>query len=1066
MGDRQLGNRGHLTWGTRFRRYRRVLSTVGLLVLVGPVLIAHAEPSEPSGQAVRFAKTEPTSVLQDGTRPRSVDADGKVRVMVQLTGDPVAVVQAKQGRRLSAEERSVVKQDLRRDQAALARTIQGKGGKVESQVQSAYNGLQVTLPSKQVDSVAALPGVAGVHAVSIQTIDTATSLSYLGVPQVWQQTGYTGKGVKIAVIDTGIDYTHADFGGLGTPEAFAAAKDSIDPAQFGPQSPRVKGGYDFVGDDYDADAAAGSPKLVAHPDNNPLDCDGHGSHVAGTAAGGGVTADGTTYTGPYDAATASVAFKVGPGVAPQADLYALRVFGCSGSTDVTTAAIDWAVDHDMDVINLSLGSDFGTADDPVAVAASNAVGAGIVVVASAGNAGSSPYLVGAPSVADGVIAVAAVDDTQAFAGATLTFAGRTLAARNANGAPLPSDQLTLVVLKDKAGTSEDESLGCSADAYLSAGIESGKNQLAVVTRGTCARAAKPIYGQQAGAAAVLMVNTESGYPPSEGEITSNPDDGVPYTVTIPFLGVLATDADELTAGDGDLVSLAAGSLPNPGFQGYASFSSSGPRTGDSAISPNVAAPGVSIASVGIGTGNGAAVMSGTSMAAPHVSGIACLTVQAHPGWSSQDLSAAITSTADPDKVPSQQSALGGLGLVDAAQAVATQVTVTGDSFATSSGHMREAALSFGFAEPEVAFAGSRTLTITNHGTRSVTYKLSSSPSAQSLPASVSLSARSVTVRPGGQARVRITLKASVSAVGSSIGGDDQFNLKEVSGSIVATSASGVLRVPYLLVPRAQSNVGLTAGGTSRLSFAVNQAGKPGTPGSTNLRLTNVRATLAGAADFYTWGLSDARDVRGSSGGYDLRAVGVQSFATSDTDQQLVFAVNTYSRWSNAASREFDINIDNNNDGDPDLILFSGDSGAIRDGAADGVTEVFVYDPASGDVTPAGYQAVAPTDSSTMLLPVDASTLGLSAAAGTFGYSAAGYEVTGPGWDEMPGTATYNPWAKAIVDGDYVTVAPNRFETVTVVLDPSKYSEQKPLGIMVVALDNQSGARESILVSGR
>ena len=60
---------------------------------------------------------------------------------------------------------------------------------------------------------------------------------------------------------------------------------------------------------------------------------------------------------------------------------------------------------------------------------------------------------------------------------------------------------------------------------------------------------------------------------------------------------------------------------------------------------------------------------------------------------------------------------------------------------------------------------------------------------------------------------------AVSAVGSSIGGDDQFNLKEVSGSIVATSASGVLRVPYLLVPRAQSNVGLTAGGTSRLSFA-------------------------------------------------------------------------------------------------------------------------------------------------------------------------------------------------------------------------------------------------------
>ncbi|MGB7964073.1 MAG: S8 family serine peptidase, partial [Propionicimonas sp.] len=547
-----------------------------------------------------------------------------------------------------------------------------------------------------------------------------------------------------------------------------------------------------------------------------------------------------------------------------------------------------------------------------------------------------------------------------------------------------------------------------------------------------------------------------------------PDDGdAPYPVSIPFLGVRSADATALTTAAGAAVGLTATSVPNPGYRGYASFSSSGPRTGDSAISPNVAAPGVSIASARVGSGNGAEVQSGTSMAAPHVAGVAALTVQAHPGWGSQDISAAITSTADPEQVTGQQVTLGGLGLVDAAQAVATPVTVTGDSFATSSGRLREAALSFGFAEPDVAFVGTRTLTIENHGTTSVTYKLTSKASAQSRPASVSLSARSVTVRPGGQAQLRVTLNASASKVGSSIGADDPSSFVEVSGSVVLTAPSGVLRVPYLLVPRAQSKVDLTTVGRSKLTFAVNQAGKPGRPGSVSVKLSNRRGALGGAADFYTWGLSDARDVsRDSGGGYDLRAVGVQSFATSDTDQQLVFAVNNYSRWSNAASREFDIAIDRNEDGGADLILFSGDSGAIRTGTADGVSEVFILDPVSDVVTPAGYLAQAPTDSSTMLLPVDASTLGLSAAAGTFSYSVTSYDVTGTGGDEMPGTATYNPWAKAVVDGDYVTVAPNRVENLKVAFDRTRYSQQKPLGLMVVALDNQAGVLEAILVSGR
>ncbi|HEY7516230.1 MAG TPA: S8 family serine peptidase, partial [Vicinamibacteria bacterium] len=101
------------------------------------------------------------------------------------------------------------------------------------------------------------------------------------------------------------------------------------------------GGYDFVGNAYN-----GSNTPV--PDLNPMDCNGHGSHVAGTAAGLGVTSGGTTYPGPYDTTTPFGSLRIGPGVAPKADLYSLRVFGCGGWTNMVPAALDWATDPNGD----------------------------------------------------------------------------------------------------------------------------------------------------------------------------------------------------------------------------------------------------------------------------------------------------------------------------------------------------------------------------------------------------------------------------------------------------------------------------------------------------------------------------------------------------------------------------------------------------------------------------------------------------------------------------------------------------------------------------------------------
>src|SRR5258708_14687269 len=140
------------------------------------------------------------------------------------------------------------------------------------------------------------------------------------------------------------------------------------------------------------------------PERTPMDCTGQGSHTAGTAAGFGVLSDGSEFRGPYNAtAISSHTWNVGPGVAPGADIYAYRVFGCTGSSNIVALAINKAVADGVNVISMSLGSDFGSTDDPTSVAAQNAFNSGIAVIASAGNAGSGAYAVVSPSTTNACI---------------------------------------------------------------------------------------------------------------------------------------------------------------------------------------------------------------------------------------------------------------------------------------------------------------------------------------------------------------------------------------------------------------------------------------------------------------------------------------------------------------------------------------------------------------------------------------------------------------------------------------------------------------------------------------
>lgn len=1035
-------------------------------MVVAACLTVPPAAAAPAGSGAHLRTAPSTGAVPATALPKALDPNAKVSVIVQLKGDPVAVAEAKSGGDLSATDAQKIQSKLESEQTPVTRDLKARGGQVVSQMQSAYNGVHVLIARKQVDQLAQLPNVESVHVVTPKAVSNTESVPFLGVPQVWQSTGYTGKNVKVAIIDTGIDYTHADFGGPGTTAAYAKAHatsaEAPNPALVGPKAPRVKGGYDFAGDAYDASGTAA--QQVPHPDSNPLDCDGHGSHVAGSLGGSGVTESGKTYTGPYNSATEKKSFEVGPGVAPQADLYSLKIFGCTGTTELTTEAIDWAVKNHMNVINMSLGGAFGRPDDPDAVAASNAVAAGTVVVASAGNEGSNPYLAGAPSTGHGVLSVSAVDSLATFPGAVLTSSRGKVSAIDANGAPLPTKPLGVVVLKDDPATAEDESLGCSPGAFTAAGIQPGRNQIAVVERGNCARAAKAIYGQEAGAAAVLMVNTDSGYPPYEGAVTSNPDTGAAFNLTIPFLGVPSTQAAAIAALDGQQVSFGSTKLANPGYRGYADFSSAGPASGDSSLAPTISAPGVSISSVAVGTGSGATVMSGTSMASPHVAGVAALAVQAHRGWTATQIAATLGSTASPQSVAGYEPVLGG-GLVDAAHAVSTTTFAEGDHYKVPGGTVQTASLSFGFAESTSTFVGRRTITVVNKGSRPVTYTVSSQASGASRPATLSFSTRRVTVRAHSSATVQVTLKAPASKVGSSL--DGEFGFYQISGNVVLDSGKDTLRVPYLMVPRAQASVAASSqskwyigGGVG--TTAMSRGIKPGKPAV--ISLTNRRGALAADASVFTWGLSDPRNdaILGGGSGFDLRAAGVQ---TIDQNGQkiLLFAINNWDRWSNAAANEFDVSIDTNGDGVADYVVFSTDSGFMRTGDENGETEVFIANATTHAIMASGFMALAPTDSSTIELPVLASDLGLSASSGSFSYTVDGYGGTG-GQDSFGSQwAHYNPWTPAIQDGANVTVPINRGVTLPLSTSAERMAEQKPKGVMIVTLDNHSGSAEASLL---
>ena len=609
-----------------FVRSISTLTAVSALV-VAAALPAAADETEdspgPSGLSLQSdGATAPESIDVDEVIDKALETPGHTgKWFVELSAKPT--IEGGNASTISAQQES------------FENEVAATDVEVQENFVELWNGVTVTAQGEELRTIAEMDDVVALFPVveverPVTTPGDMSSPDQIHANDMTGATtahddGATGAGIKIGIIDSGIDIDNTVFGGSGVSDttSFPNAK--------------VVAGYDFVGDAFNADSTMPSYNPVPTPDANPDDCGGHGTHVAGIAAGNDTESE----------------FK---GVAPDALLGAYRVFGCEGSTDsdVMLQAMERAAADGMDVVNMSIGAAGMTWPNyPTAVAADNLAASGVVVVVSQGNSGErGVFYGGAPGVAPGVITVGSVDNThiQQFA-------------FSVNG------QLHGYIQAAAAATAAQE--GELELATYPAGQETGAVDLpgepftgkaVLVFRGDSSFHDKAIAAQRDGAAAVVIANNVTG------TISASVQGADPITipvVTITQEDGLAVQAAITGASEespATLVWTSQTAVSEDPVGGEISTFSSWGVAADLSLKPDVLAPGGNIFSsypldAVDGNGSGFAANSGTSMASPHVAGSAALLLGANPGLNPQDVRVLLQNNAEP--VGNHKTPLGG-----------------------------------------------------------------------------------------------------------------------------------------------------------------------------------------------------------------------------------------------------------------------------------------------------------------------------------------------------------------------------------------------------------------------
>lgn len=690
----------------------------------------------------------------------ATDSTEPIDVIVELKTDPVSVYQAKVKKGLK-KSGAVYQSELSAEQTDFAASLAKINVKPKRQYKHIFNGYSLKIPANQVDSLLTLPGVKAIYPnieFKVSPIDSITpnmdeSAPFMGSDFYWD-LGFDGTGIKVGVLDTGIDYHHP---------SLATA---------------YKGGYDFVDDDTD-------PMETLPDPDDPEAATDHGTHVSGTIAGRGDPLNPDSGTGWVR------------GVAYGSDIYAYRVLGPggTGSTEDVIAAIERSVLDEMDVINLSLGSSVNDQYDATSIALNNAMLGGVVAVTSNGNDGPDSYTVGSPASADMAISVGAsspplnvptiqADGVEKAYASIMTFSPEL--------GELEGQALNLVF----AG------LGTSADVE-------GKDltgKAALISRGSISFAEKSLNAQAAGAVAVIIYNNEPG---NFGGTLGTEGNYVP-TMSISQEDGLALKAKVETAGS---YPFTFGIELEQDLMGE--FSSSGPTLPGLTIKPDISAPGVAIrSSVPAFDGNyedAYSDLQGTSMASPHIAGAAALLLQKDGSMEPFEVKSLLMNNAskladrDGQRYSHMVQGAGRADLGNTLEAKAVAMVEQATNAVPSGESMPYFTGSISFGQKDAGALDTRTITVKDIAGAASSYTVTTawygSPAG-----SVTASQENVEVSAGGSTLFDITLQVDQNTA------DGRYE-----GEIVLTEAGGeghTLQVPFAVyvgeadIPDAISDVAL------------------------------------------------------------------------------------------------------------------------------------------------------------------------------------------------------------------------------------------------------------------
>jgi len=719
-------------------------------------------------------------------------------------------------------------------QNSLRSELATRNIRVTGAASTLLNAVFVAVPASRVAEIKAIPGVVDVVKLGRKKMLLNRATTIMDGPQAWNLVGglgNAGAGIKIGILDTGIDQTHPSLqdSSLQTPAGFPKCDTPANCTNFTTNKVIVARSYVAM---ESAGSNPASPAADSTPDDNsPRDRVGHGTAVATAAAG--------------NTAIAAVTIN---GMAPKAWLGNYKIAGSpsvndSAYDDAFIQALEDAVSDGMDIVTTSFGGpaftgpvDTGTACgnaagvpcDPLAYVFEQAASKGTIVLAAAGNEGEGGYYgtgsypmyntINSPADAPSVIAVGAVSNTHGFnpdvevTGANVPGNLNSIAA-SFTDAYSPYGAYTAKVV-DLAQIGDGDDLGCSALPQFSL-----VGAFALIERGTCNFSVKMTNATNAGALGVIFYDNVS-------EALINPTGLSSFTQPVIFIGL--ADGQNLKAfidanpGYAATINPAAVEVPITGSVVLSSYSSAGPSLGSNAIKPDVLA-------VGAGSYNGDLIYlgaqnydplgevyssnrfiaaAGTSFATPLAAGSAALVKQKHPTWTSQQVKSALMNTASQsvttdDGGPSgAQQGLNilrsGAGLVAADLAIQTNVTVV------------PSAVSFGSTAAGTTLSQQQQLTVTNTGTSSVNLGFTVVPFAAATGTTVTVSPTTLALAPGQSGQITASLGGTVSTGGL------------YSGSIAISGSAVLTRIPYMFLAPSSGTVNLDAVSGDQDQAIVNQ----------------------------------------------------------------------------------------------------------------------------------------------------------------------------------------------------------------------------------------------------